>query len=99
MRVLFNRCHGENPISCGAEESGELCEFVEVEFFIMKLIESGDCRNDDIVQKLGLWILVVLSTSHPALPLITHQPRQLACQCADTGENLRTSLICHERLW
>src|SRR6266478_9796381 len=34
MRLLFNRCQGENPISCGAPEWGEPCEFVELEFII-----------------------------------------------------------------
>src|SRR6267142_5349659 len=26
MRLVFNRCHGENPTSCGAVERGESCE-------------------------------------------------------------------------
>src|SRR6185369_9297356 len=34
MRLLFNACHGESPLSCGVSELGELCEWVEVEFFI-----------------------------------------------------------------
>src|SRR2546427_7047404 len=34
MRLLFNRCHGENPISCGAVEGEECCELIELEFFI-----------------------------------------------------------------
>ena len=36
MRLLFNRCHGENPMSFGAPESGDSCEFVESECFIIK---------------------------------------------------------------
>src|SRR5437867_4255720 len=31
-RLLFNRCHRANP--CGPVEWGELCELVELEFFI-----------------------------------------------------------------
>src|SRR5882724_221570 len=34
MRLVFNRCHGENHLSCGAVERGEACEFVVLEFFI-----------------------------------------------------------------
>src|SRR5579872_3528253 len=34
MRLLFKRCHGENPKSCGAAELGEPGEFVVSEFFI-----------------------------------------------------------------
>src|SRR6266436_8945651 len=30
MRLLFNRCQGENPKSCGAVEDEESCEFVEL---------------------------------------------------------------------
>src|SRR5947209_14049715 len=33
MRLLFNRSHGENPKSAAAEWE-ELCELVELEFFI-----------------------------------------------------------------
>src|SRR5882724_3033673 len=39
MRLLFNRCHGEKPISWGATEEDESCEFVEWEFFI-----NGLCK-------------------------------------------------------
>jgi hypothetical protein len=42
MRLLFNRCHGENPRTCGAAESGAPCEFVELEFFISELKLSID---------------------------------------------------------
>src|SRR6266853_6574840 len=31
MRLVFNRCHGENP--CGPAEWGEPCEFVEFRSF------------------------------------------------------------------
>src|SRR6266478_4956924 len=34
MRLVFNRCHGENPMSCGALELEEPCEFDESEFSI-----------------------------------------------------------------
>src|SRR2546426_12700306 len=34
IRLLFKRCHGENPKSCGAAERGELSELVGWEFFI-----------------------------------------------------------------
>src|SRR6266567_7199551 len=34
MRLLFNRCHGENPKSRGAAEWEESCELIELEFFI-----------------------------------------------------------------
>src|SRR6266705_1629191 len=34
MRLVFNRCHGESPTSCGPAEWGEPCEFPEVESFI-----------------------------------------------------------------
>src|SRR6266704_5967085 len=34
MRLLFRRCHGENPISRGAAEWEESCELIELEFFI-----------------------------------------------------------------
>src|SRR5882762_1711540 len=36
MRLVFNRCHGENPTSFAAAEWGESCEFVELEFFIIE---------------------------------------------------------------
>src|SRR6266705_4810284 len=32
MRLVFNRCHGENP--CGPAEGGGPCEFVDLESFI-----------------------------------------------------------------
>src|ERR1700682_178034 len=34
MRLLFTRCHGVNPISCGAAEGPKSCESGELEFFI-----------------------------------------------------------------
>src|SRR6266446_802392 len=37
MRLVFNRCHGENPKSRGAADGREPCEFVELEFFINEL--------------------------------------------------------------
>jgi hypothetical protein len=37
MRLLFKRCHGENPASGVAAESGDPCESVEFAFFIIKL--------------------------------------------------------------
>src|SRR5438552_3526092 len=43
MRLLFNRCHGENPKSCATAEWGGLCEFVAVEFFINELNEP--CKS------------------------------------------------------
>src|SRR6266576_5243609 len=79
MRLLFNRCHGENPISCGAAEWGELSEFVELEFFINELCKSGHYPWD----KRGL-----IDVSTLALPLITRQLRQLACQYAASRESL-----------
>jgi hypothetical protein len=42
MRLVFNRCHGENPKSCGAAEAEESGEFVELEDFIY---ESGGIRT------------------------------------------------------
>src|SRR6267142_4045942 len=36
IRFVFNRCHGEKPISFRAVESGESCESVELELFINK---------------------------------------------------------------
>src|SRR6266404_4688396 len=44
MRLLFNLCHGENPKSCGAAEWEELCEFVELEFFI-----NEPCKSRSII--------------------------------------------------
>jgi hypothetical protein len=40
IRFVFNHCHGENPIICGSEELGELCEFVELEFFINRSFKT-----------------------------------------------------------
>src|SRR5260370_37508229 len=37
MRLVFNRCHGENPKSRGAADWREPCEFVELELFINEL--------------------------------------------------------------
>src|SRR6266404_7410001 len=34
MRLVFNRCHGEKPVSRGAAEWEESCELIELEFFI-----------------------------------------------------------------
>src|SRR5436190_1473590 len=34
MRLLFNRCHGENPISGAVAEGSDPCESVELEFLI-----------------------------------------------------------------
>src|SRR5947207_8664412 len=36
IRLLFNRCHGEKPISCRAEERKESCESDDLELFINK---------------------------------------------------------------
>src|SRR5690242_12892635 len=52
MRLLFNRCHGENPISPAPAESGEPCEFVELEFFI-----DGPCESCTSTAQQG-WIVV-----------------------------------------
>ena len=47
MRLLFNRCQGENPISFGAAEWEESCGFVKLEFFINELVKAGQsCRCD-----------------------------------------------------
>src|SRR5450432_3406398 len=46
MRLLFNRCHGNNPIICAVAESGEGCEFEELEFFINKCLKSYNCRYE-----------------------------------------------------
>src|SRR3989442_11173228 len=37
MRFVFSRCHGEKPMSCGAAELEESCDFVELTFFINEL--------------------------------------------------------------
>src|SRR5580700_1142119 len=34
MRLVFNRSHGENPMSFGALEGEESCEFVKSKLFI-----------------------------------------------------------------
>jgi hypothetical protein len=40
IRLLFNRCHGENPISFGAGVGEESSEFVEfVAFIKLKFVE------------------------------------------------------------
>src|SRR5690242_3481391 len=52
MRLLFNRCHGENPKSPAPAESGEPCEFVELEFFI-----DGPCESCTSTAQQG-WIVV-----------------------------------------
>jgi hypothetical protein len=62
MRLLFNRFHGENPVSSGAGELEELCEFVELEFFINELCKihvsaEGQTQkrtSEIILQKMGL---------------------------------------------
>src|SRR5215472_13001716 len=36
MRFVFSRCQGENPISDGAAEWTESCEFVDLMIFINK---------------------------------------------------------------
>src|SRR5260370_25687499 len=41
MRLVFKRCHGENPKSRGVADGRESCEFVELEFFII-LVKSGE---------------------------------------------------------
>src|SRR2546426_661457 len=46
MRLVFNRCHGENPVSCGAEEWGESCVFVELESFINESCKVRQFRVD-----------------------------------------------------
>src|ERR687888_300488 len=46
MRLLFNRCHGENPLSCGASEWGEPCEFVESECVINEPCCAADYAWD-----------------------------------------------------
>ncbi len=44
MRLVFSRCHGENPASRGAAV-WEPSEFVEVEFFITKTPRAGLARH------------------------------------------------------
>ena len=39
MRLLFNRCHGENPISCREADLEGPCEFGVSEFFISESIK------------------------------------------------------------
>src|SRR6188768_1280664 len=86
MRLLFKRCHGENPPSCGAAaEWAELCEFVELESFIY---QSGKTRPLPTDERELLSFI-----TH-----IAHRPRQLACQCADTGQSLfDESFFCLEQ--
>src|SRR5882724_3137405 len=40
MRLLFNRCHGENPKSWETAEPAELCKLVVLEFFINEPCKS-----------------------------------------------------------
>src|SRR5664279_3672227 len=44
MRLLFNRCHGENPIFCSVAESGAGCGFEELEFFINECLRTYNCH-------------------------------------------------------
>jgi len=37
MRLVFNRCHGENPMSLGDVDWTEPCGFVGLEFLINSL--------------------------------------------------------------
>src|SRR6266404_1482262 len=99
MRLLFNRCHGENPLSCGAAEGGELCEFVELEFFINERCKTGHyslrCALKRRTRSFKRRVSDPDDTNRRfnlALPLIMPRPRHLACQCADTTQNLPCEL-------
>ena len=59
MRLVFKRCNGENPASCGAADREGSCEFVESGFFInvrCKNVAFADCecgvnRDEKILQQ------------------------------------------------
>src|SRR6185503_1594080 len=83
MRFFFlNSCHCDSPLSCGAAEPGEFCEFVES--FINKIVRASH-------QPMArTWTIVLLGPAPARLV-------QLVCQCLDGRANPRpAAFICRE---
>src|ERR1035441_9588341 len=72
MRLLLNHCQGENPMTCGPEERGGLCEAVELVFFMK---ESG--KNRPLCGTTQDWSL---SCKSPEVEAIAEAARELVRQ-------------------
>jgi hypothetical protein len=91
MRLVFNRSHGENPMSFGAADSEEVFVFVELELFISEACKNsarncgGFLNDDEMLQKQG-GNRGTQARFDTALPFIRCPPKHRACQCPNSAQ-------------